>query len=68
MFAFVSLLLQQLERTNILPLNALIYFLRFAIDIPLYPLVKTLILSANNILVLSGDSGGPTPAIINKIK
>ena len=39
------------------------YFLRVSMDIPLYPLAKTLIRRARSMRVLSGDRGGPTPNV-----
>lgn len=49
-----------------LPLNTSMTCLRVSRDIPLYPLARTLILSANSMRVLSGVRGFPTPETVTE--
>lgn len=49
-----------------LPLNTSITCSRVSRDIPLYPLARTLILSANSMRVLSGVKGFPTPETVTE--
>ena len=51
---------------QLLPLKASMYFFNVSIDIPLQPLARTFIRSANNIRVLSGESGFPTPGMVKQ--
>lgn len=48
------------------PLNTLITCSRVSRDIPLYPLARTLILSANSMRDLSGVKGFPTPETVTE--